>query len=93
VGAFGFRLSRISGSHHIFVHDAIPELVNLQEVSGQAKPYQVRHFMRIVERYNLQRQRGRVGFGNARSESGAAVIAAELRARVVVFLITLRICG
>jgi len=27
--AFGFRLSRISGSHHIFVHPDIPELVNL----------------------------------------------------------------
>ena len=37
--AFGFRLSRISGSHHIFVHPDIPELVNLQSVKGQAKPY------------------------------------------------------
>jgi predicted RNA binding protein YcfA (HicA-like mRNA interferase family) len=51
--AFGFRLSRISGSHHIFVHPDIPELVNLQEVSGEAKPYQVRQFLRLVERHNL----------------------------------------
>lgn len=28
--AFGFRLSRVSGSHHIFVHPDIPELLNLQ---------------------------------------------------------------
>ena len=54
VRAFGFRLSRISGSHHIFTHPGIPELVNLQDVHGQAKPYQVRQFMKLVERYNLQ---------------------------------------
>jgi predicted RNA binding protein YcfA (HicA-like mRNA interferase family) len=29
VEAFGFRLSRISGSHHIFTHAGIPELANL----------------------------------------------------------------
>lgn len=54
VRAFGFRLSRTSGSHHIFTHPGVPELVNLQEVRGQAKPYQVRQFMKLVERYNLQ---------------------------------------
>lgn len=32
VEAFGFRLSRVSGSHHIFVHPELPELLNLQEV-------------------------------------------------------------
>jgi HicA toxin of bacterial toxin-antitoxin, len=37
--AFGFHLSRVSGSHHIFVHPGVPELVNLQDVRGQAKPY------------------------------------------------------
>ena len=36
---FGFRLDRISGSHHIFVHPNVPELVNLQNVKGKAKPY------------------------------------------------------
>ena len=53
VEAFGFRLSRVRGSHHIFVHPNIPQLVNLQEVKGQAKPYQIQQFMRLVERYNL----------------------------------------
>lgn len=52
--SFGFRLDRVSGSHHIFVHDAIPELVNLQEVRGEAKPYQIRQFLKLVERYNLR---------------------------------------
>lgn len=50
---FGFRLARVSGSHHIFTHPAIPELVNVQEVGGQAKPYQIRQFLRLIERYNL----------------------------------------
>lgn len=53
VQAFGFRRSRISGSHHIFVHPSVPQLVNFQEVDGQAKPYQIRQFLRLVERHNL----------------------------------------
>ncbi len=53
VRAFGFRLSRTQGSHHIFVHPDIPQLVNLQDVKGKAKPYQVRQFLNLVERYNL----------------------------------------
>lgn len=53
VEAFGFTLLRVSGSHHIFSHPDVPDLVNLQEVKGQAKPYQIRQFLRIVERYNL----------------------------------------
>ncbi len=51
---FGFRLDRVSGSHHIFVHSEIPELVNLQEVKGEAKAYQIRQFIKLVERYNLR---------------------------------------
>ncbi len=54
VEAFGFHLSRVKGSHHIFAHPNIPELVNLQEVQGKAKPYQIRQFLRLVERYNLE---------------------------------------
>lgn len=50
---FGFRLSRISGSHHIFTHPAVRELLNLQDVAGKAKPYQVRQLLDLVERYNL----------------------------------------
>jgi predicted RNA binding protein YcfA (HicA-like mRNA interferase family) len=52
--AFGFRLTRISGSHHIFVHPTVPELINLQNVKGKAKPYQIKQLLQIVERYNLQ---------------------------------------
>jgi predicted RNA binding protein YcfA (HicA-like mRNA interferase family) len=52
--AFGFRLDRISGSHHIFVHLEIPELLNLQNVAGKAKPYQMKQLIKIVEKHNLR---------------------------------------
>ena len=51
--AFGFRLDRISRSHHIFLHPDLPELVNLQEVKGKAKPYQIKQLLKIIEKYNL----------------------------------------
>jgi predicted RNA binding protein YcfA (HicA-like mRNA interferase family) len=54
VEGFGFRLVRVSGSHHIFVHPEIPELINLQDVGGEAKPYQIRQVLRLVERHNLR---------------------------------------
>ena len=54
VEGFGFRLARVKGSHHIFTHPSIPRLINLQEVGGEAKPYQIRQFLRLVERYNLR---------------------------------------
>jgi hypothetical protein len=41
---FGFILARQSGSHHIFSHPDIPELINLQEVRGEAKPHQFASF-------------------------------------------------
>jgi predicted RNA binding protein YcfA (HicA-like mRNA interferase family) len=44
VEAFGFRLARVSGSHHIFRRPAIAELVNLQNVAGQAKSYRFVNF-------------------------------------------------
>lgn len=54
IEAFGFQLTRISGSHHIYIHPDVPELINLQNVSGMAKPYQIKQFLEIVERYNLK---------------------------------------
>ena len=53
IEGFGFRQVRVSGSHHIFSHPTVPELINLQEVAGEAKPYQIRQFMRLIERYNI----------------------------------------
>ena len=54
VEAFGFRLARTSGSHHIFQHPGIPEQLSLQDANGQAKPYQIRQFLKLLERYDLK---------------------------------------
>ncbi|HEX6095055.1 MAG TPA: type II toxin-antitoxin system HicA family toxin [Thermoanaerobaculia bacterium] len=54
VERFGFRLARIEGSHHIYQHGSLAEQLNLQEVGGEAKPYQIRQFLRLVERYDLR---------------------------------------
>jgi predicted RNA binding protein YcfA (HicA-like mRNA interferase family) len=59
VKGFGFRLSRTDGSHPIFVHPDIPELVNLQEVKGQAKPYQMRQILKLIERHSLKLKEGK----------------------------------
>ena len=54
IEAFGFRLARVSGSHHIFEHPDVPEIVNVQNHKGKAKPYQVRQFLELVEQHNLE---------------------------------------
>ena len=59
VEVHGFRLVRVSGSHHAFGHPQVRELLNLQPVRGEVKPYQVRQFVRLVERYDLRMEHGR----------------------------------
>jgi len=54
VAGFGFTLTRQSGSHRIYTNSAVNEILNLQEVKGQAKPYQVKQFLKIVEMHNLK---------------------------------------
>ena len=51
--AFGYRLDRVSGSHHIFEHSAASRPLNLQNVAGKAKPYQIRQFLRDIEEFHL----------------------------------------
>lgn len=52
--ALGFRLARVTGSHHIFTHTGMRELVNLQEVEGKCKPYQLKQVLKLIDRYNLR---------------------------------------
>ena len=52
-GSFGFKFKGGKGSHRIFVREGIKELLNLQDVRGKAKPYQVRQFIKLIEKYNL----------------------------------------
>lgn len=52
--AFGFTLERITGSHRVFSHPNIPQTISAQpNPTGQAKPYQIRQFLRLVEKYEL----------------------------------------
>ncbi len=53
VAACGFELVRVGGSHHIYAHPSAPAILNLQEVRGVAKPYQVRQFLDLLDRYDL----------------------------------------
>ena len=50
---FGFSLSRVSGSHHIYTHAGISDIINIQNVKGQAKPYQIRQALKLIEIHNL----------------------------------------
>jgi predicted RNA binding protein YcfA (HicA-like mRNA interferase family) len=55
VTGFGFELDRIKGSHQIYKHpDITEELLSLQPAkNGDAKPYQIKQFLSLVEEYNL----------------------------------------
>jgi hypothetical protein len=37
----------------IFVHPEIPDLLNIENIKGKAKPYQLKQLPRIVEKHNL----------------------------------------
>jgi len=54
LGALGFELRRIRGSHRIYAHPVVPGALSVQPRGGQAKPYQVRQLLRWVESYNLE---------------------------------------
>ena len=50
---FGFKYKGSKGSHVVYAHDDIKEILNFQNVKGKAKPYQVKQFLKIIEKYNL----------------------------------------
>jgi predicted RNA binding protein YcfA (HicA-like mRNA interferase family) len=54
LNAFGFQLSRINGSHTIFKNAETGLLMNVQNDNGEAKPYQIRQFLALVEKHNLK---------------------------------------
>jgi predicted RNA binding protein YcfA (HicA-like mRNA interferase family) len=55
--AFGFVLRRTSGSHRIYSHAAVPRPLSVQPVKGEAKPYQVRQFLAMVEEFDLEMEK------------------------------------
>ena len=46
-------MDRIRGSHHIYEHWATTRLLSIQNCRGEAKPYQIRQFLRDVEQFQL----------------------------------------
>jgi predicted RNA binding protein YcfA (HicA-like mRNA interferase family) len=54
IDAFGFRLTRTNGSHAIYKNVEAGLLMNVQNCNGEAKPYQVRQFLALVEKHNLK---------------------------------------
>jgi predicted RNA binding protein YcfA (HicA-like mRNA interferase family) len=53
--SFGFIMARISGSHHIFKHSKVQKSFPIQPQSnGQAKPYQIKQFLDLVEENDLK---------------------------------------
>lgn len=53
LGRLGFQV-RIKGSHHIFYRENIVEIINIQEMSGKAKPYQVKQVRTIILKYKIE---------------------------------------
>ena len=51
--AFGFDLDRTTGSHRQYIHLDIPRAFPVQPDGKDAKRYQVREFLELVERYAL----------------------------------------
>jgi predicted RNA binding protein YcfA (HicA-like mRNA interferase family) len=59
IAAFGFTLERITGSHHIYIHPEVPQAVSVQpDENGQAKPYQLKQFVKLIEKYALDLEEG-----------------------------------
>ena len=52
--AFGFFQTRTEGSHAIFKNTSVSEIINIQNVNGQAKPYQIKQFFSLIEKHNLK---------------------------------------
>jgi predicted RNA binding protein YcfA (HicA-like mRNA interferase family) len=50
---FGFKYRGGRGSHVVYVREGVKEILNFQNVKGKVKPYQVKQFLKIIEKYKL----------------------------------------
>lgn len=55
IEAFGFVHVRSKGSHRSYSHPACPHLLVIQPKGKEAKRYQVREFLGMIEEHNLAR--------------------------------------
>jgi predicted RNA binding protein YcfA (HicA-like mRNA interferase family) len=53
IEAFGFVYQRTKGSHQSFAHSDCPRLLVIQPLGKDAKRYQIREFLDLVEQYAL----------------------------------------
>ena len=51
--SLGFK-HRIKGSHHVYWHDNVEEIINIQPDGDNAKAYQVKQVRNIILRYGLK---------------------------------------
>ena len=51
----GFE-ERVRGSHHVFTREDVEEIINLQDVGGECKAYQVRQLREVARKYNLREE-------------------------------------
>lgn len=51
--AFGFQLDRTTGSHRQYVHPKMPRSFPVQPQAKDAKRYQVRELLELIETYGL----------------------------------------
>lgn len=54
IETFGFRLDRINGSHHIYIHKSSNHMISIQSDGKDAKPYQIKQFLALIEQSNLK---------------------------------------
>ena len=54
LGAFGFVLQRTRGSHRAYKHRDVSELLTVQPKGKDAKPYQIRKFLDMIEQFGLE---------------------------------------
>ncbi len=52
--AFGFRLARIKGSHHVYGHELAERPMIVQPNGKDAKGYQVQQFLDMIEQLGLK---------------------------------------
>lgn len=48
----GFEFVRSNGSHKLYRHNSISQLMNFQNDHGKAKPYQVKQLLNSIEKLN-----------------------------------------
>ena len=53
--ALGFELVRHDGSgHRVYAHPNVPEVLSVQDRNGEAKPYQIKQLLSLVDAYDLR---------------------------------------